>query len=84
VGGASYLVGGETFSGCLGGRWHRKQRQSRSGWRAGHAAATSTTTGEPPPPPPPPITEGRSGPLPAQRQAPTRCTPLPSKDDEDP
>jgi hypothetical protein len=32
----------------------------------------------------PPITEGRSGPLPARRWAPTRCTLRPSKDDEDP
>jgi hypothetical protein len=32
----------------------------------------------------PPITEGRSGPLPAWRRAPTRRTPLPSTDDEHP
>jgi hypothetical protein len=32
----------------------------------------------------PPITEGRSGLLPARRQAPTRRTPLPSTDDEHP
>jgi hypothetical protein len=32
----------------------------------------------------PPITEGRSGPLPVRRQAPTRRTPLPSTDDEHP
>jgi hypothetical protein len=32
----------------------------------------------------PPITEGRSGPLPARRQAPTRRTPLPSTDDGHP
>jgi hypothetical protein len=32
----------------------------------------------------PPITEGRSGPLPARRRAPTRRTPLPSTNDEDP
>jgi hypothetical protein len=32
----------------------------------------------------PPITEGRSGPLPTQRQALTRRTPLPSTDDEHP
>jgi hypothetical protein len=30
------------------------------------------------------ITEGRSGPLPARRQAPTRRTPLPSTDDKHP
>jgi hypothetical protein len=34
--------------------------------------------------PSPPITEGRSGPLPARRQAPSRCAPLPSLDDEHP
>jgi hypothetical protein len=33
---------------------------------------------------PPDHTEGRSGPLPARRQAPTRRTPLPSTDDEHP
>jgi hypothetical protein len=32
----------------------------------------------------PSITEGRSGPLPARRPAPTRRTPLPSTDDEHP
>jgi hypothetical protein len=32
----------------------------------------------------PPITEGRSGPLPTRRHAPTRRTPLPSTDDEHP
>jgi hypothetical protein len=32
----------------------------------------------------PPITEGRSGPLPAWRQVPTRRTPLPGTDDEHP
>jgi hypothetical protein len=50
AGGADYLVGGETSSGCLGGRWHRKQRRSRSGRRARHAAAASTTNGERPSP----------------------------------
>jgi hypothetical protein len=50
VGGADYLVGGETYSGCLGGRWHRKQRRSRSGRRARHAAAASATNGERPSP----------------------------------
>jgi hypothetical protein len=50
AGGAGYLVGGETSSGCLGGRWHRKQRRSRSGRRAGHAAAASATNGERPSP----------------------------------
>jgi hypothetical protein len=50
AGGTDYLVGGETSSGCLGGRWHRKRRRSRSGRRARHAAATSTTNGERPSP----------------------------------
>jgi hypothetical protein len=50
AGGAGYLVGGETFSGCLGERWHRKQRRSRSGRRAGHAAAASAMNGERPSP----------------------------------
>jgi hypothetical protein len=48
--GAGYLVGGETSSGCLGERWHRKQRRSRSGRRAGHAAAANATNGERPSP----------------------------------
>jgi hypothetical protein len=64
-----------------GRRRHRKQRQSRSGRGARHAAAASATDGERPSPP---ITEGRSGPLPMRRQAPTRCTLLPSTDDEHP
>jgi hypothetical protein len=81
AGGANYLVGRETSSGCHGGRWHRKQRRSRSGRRARHAAAASATNGERPSSS---ITEGRSGPLPARRQAPTRRTPLPSTDDEHP
>jgi hypothetical protein len=50
AGGSDYLVGGETSSGCLGGRWHRKQRRSRSGRRARHAAAASATDGERPSP----------------------------------
>jgi hypothetical protein len=50
VGGTEYLVGRETFSGCLGGRWHRKQRRSHSGRRARHVAAASATNGERPPP----------------------------------
>jgi hypothetical protein len=49
--GTDYLVGGETFSGCLGRRWHRKWRRSRSGRRARHAAAASATNGERPSPP---------------------------------
>jgi hypothetical protein len=50
AGGADYLVGGETSSGCLGGRWHWKQHRSRSGQRARHAAAASATNGERPSP----------------------------------
>jgi hypothetical protein len=50
AGGVGYLIGGETSSGCLGGRWHRKQRQSHSGRRAGHAAAASATNGKRPSP----------------------------------
>jgi hypothetical protein len=50
AGGTDYLVGGETSSGCLGGRWHRKRRQSRSGRRARHAADASATNGECPSP----------------------------------
>jgi hypothetical protein len=50
VGGTGYLVGGETSSGCRGGRWHRKRCRSRSGRRAGHAAAASATNGERPSP----------------------------------
>jgi hypothetical protein len=64
-----------------GRRWHRKQRQSRLGRGASHAAAASATDGECPSPS---ITEGRSGPLPIRRRAPTRCTLLPSTDDEHP
>jgi hypothetical protein len=50
TGGTDYLVDGETSSSCLGGRWHRKQRRSRSGRRARHAAAASATNGERPSP----------------------------------
>jgi hypothetical protein len=50
AGGTDYLVGTETSSGCLGGRWHRKQRRSRSGQRARHAAAASATNDERPSP----------------------------------
>jgi hypothetical protein len=81
VGGTGYLVGGETSSGCRGGRWHRKRRRSHSGRRAGHAAAASATNDERPSPS---IAEGRSGPLPAQRPTPTWRSPLPSTDDEHP
>jgi hypothetical protein len=50
AGGTDYLVGGETSSGCLGGRWHRKRRRSRLGRRARHVAAASATNGERPSP----------------------------------
>jgi hypothetical protein len=50
AGGTNYLVGGETSSGCRGGRWHRKQRRSRLGRRAGHTAAASATNGKRPSP----------------------------------
>jgi hypothetical protein len=50
VGGTDYLVGRETSSGCLGGRWHQKRRRSRSGQRARHAAAASATNGKRPSP----------------------------------
>jgi hypothetical protein len=50
VGGTGYLVGGETSSGCRGGRRRRKRLRSRSGQRAGHAAAANATNGERPSP----------------------------------
>jgi hypothetical protein len=50
VGGTGYLVGGETSSGCRGGRWHRKRRRSRSSRRAGDAAAASAMNGKRPSP----------------------------------
>jgi hypothetical protein len=50
VRGTGYLVGGETSSGCCGGRWHRKRRQSRSGQRAGRAVAAGAANGERPSP----------------------------------
>jgi hypothetical protein len=43
VGGTGYLVGGETSSGCRGGRRRRKRFQSHSGQRARHAAAGSSS-----------------------------------------
>jgi hypothetical protein len=64
-----------------GRRRHRKQRQSRLGRGARHAAADSTTGGERPSPP---NTEGRSRPLPTRRRDPTRRALLPSTDDEHP
>jgi hypothetical protein len=81
VGGTGYLVGGETSSGCRGGRRRRERLRSHSGQKAGHAAAASATNGEHPSPL---ITEGRSGSPPAQGPTPTRRTPLPSTDDENP
>jgi hypothetical protein len=50
VGGTGYLVGGETSSGCRGGRRHRERLRSHSGQRARHAAAASATNGERPSP----------------------------------
>jgi hypothetical protein len=50
VGDTGYLVGGETSSGCRGGRRRRKRLRSYSGQRAGHAAAASATNGERPSP----------------------------------
>jgi hypothetical protein len=50
AGGAGYLVGSETSSGCLGGRRPRKRRRSRLGRRARHTAAASATNGERPSP----------------------------------
>jgi hypothetical protein len=50
AGGADNLIGGETSSGYLGGRWHRKQHRSHPGRRARHAAAASATNGECPSP----------------------------------
>jgi hypothetical protein len=81
VGGTGYLVGGRTSSSCCGGRRRRERLRSHSGQRARHAAAASATNGECSFPP---ITEGRSGSPPAQEPAPTRHTPLPSTDDENP
>jgi hypothetical protein len=48
--GTGYPVGGETSSGCRGGRWHQKRRRRRSGRRAGRAAAAGATNGERPSP----------------------------------
>jgi hypothetical protein len=50
MGSTDYLVGGETSSGCRGGRWHREQRRSRPDRRAGHAAAASATNDKRPSP----------------------------------
>jgi hypothetical protein len=50
VGGTGYLVGGETSSGCRGGRRRRKRLRSHSGQRARRAAAASATNGERPSP----------------------------------
>jgi hypothetical protein len=50
VGGAGYLVIRKTSSGYRGGRRRRKRLRSRSGQRAGHAAAASATNGEHPSP----------------------------------
>jgi hypothetical protein len=50
VGGTGYLVGGETSSGCRGGRRRQERLQSHSGQRARHAAAANATNGERPSP----------------------------------
>jgi hypothetical protein len=50
VGGTGYLVGGETSSGCRGGRRHRERLRSHSAQRARHAAAANATNGERPSP----------------------------------
>jgi hypothetical protein len=50
VGGTGYLGGGETSSGCRGGRWRQERLRSHSGQRARHAAAASATNGEHPSP----------------------------------
>jgi hypothetical protein len=64
-----------------GRRRRRRRHQSRPGQGARHAAADIATDGERPSPS---NTEGRSGPLPMWRRVPTRCTLLPSTDDEHP
>jgi hypothetical protein len=46
VGGTGYLVGGETSSGCRGGRRRRERLRSHSAQRARHAAAANATNGE--------------------------------------
>jgi hypothetical protein len=74
MGGTGYLVGGETSSGCRGGRRPLGSESRARGNCQRHERRT----------PFPPITEGRSGPPPAQGPTPTRCTPLPSTDDEHP
>jgi hypothetical protein len=81
VGGPGYLVGGGTYSSYRGERRHQERLRSHSRPRAGHVAAASATDGERPSPP---ITEGRSGPPPAQGPTPTRHTPFPSTGDENP
>jgi hypothetical protein len=50
MGGTGYLVGGETSSGCRGGRRHRERLRSHSGQKARHVAAASATNGERPSP----------------------------------
>jgi hypothetical protein len=50
VGGTGYLVGGETPSGCRGGRRRRERLRSHSAQRATHAAAANAMNGERPSP----------------------------------
>jgi hypothetical protein len=73
------IAGGAARTG--GGGRQRRQRQSRSCRGARRAVAASATGGERPSPQ---ITEGRSGPLPMQRQAPAQPALRLSKDDENP
>jgi hypothetical protein len=70
--------GGRTATLCPSGR---RRHRSRPGQEARHAAADSAIDGEHPSPL---NTEGRRGPLPTRRRVPTRCTLLPSTDDEHP
>jgi hypothetical protein len=50
VGGTGYLIGGETSSGCRGGRRRRERLRSHSGQKAGHAVAATATNDERPSP----------------------------------
>jgi hypothetical protein len=80
VGGTGYLVSGGTSSSCRGGRRRRERLRSHSGQSQARGSCQRHERRTPFPP----ITEGRSGPPPAQGPTPTRRTPLPSTDDEHP
>jgi hypothetical protein len=80
VGGTGYLVSGGTSSSCRGGRRRRERLRSHSGQSQARGSCQRHERRTPFPP----ITEGRSGPPPAQGPTPTRRTPLPSTDDENP